>query len=187
MVKSLRLKKTSQSADNDDELHLSKWKSETSPPNLLQIHMHQLGRDLLERRAGGWHTGQWVPAGIDRGMSRPPTPPEAPSVRFSPSQQAHQRFTPKPADRPTRASTMQASKTKSLTKRRVILKWLISEIQRLFPSTSSDLTQRQSASSSLEIKPSYLVAPIQINLSAKGRCEGNQQLWINVDNQVINY
>ena len=78
--------------------------SSKSSPN---PHAHQLGRDLLERRAGGCHTGLWVPAGIDWGMSRPPTPPEAPSVRFSPSQQAHQRFTTKPAPcKPARPSAL---------------------------------------------------------------------------------
>ena len=154
-----------------------------NPRHLLQIAQSTCSSAWKRSvgKEGGWVAHRAVSASWYRLRHESPTN----TTRGTLSQ-----IQPKPAGPPkihTEASTMQASKTISFTKWRVALKWLISEIQRFFPSTSSDLTQRQSASSSLEIKPTYLVAPIQINLSAKGRCEGNQQLWINVDNQVINY
>ena len=120
VTKSWRLKKTSKSADNDDKLHLSKCKSETSPPNPESTCSSAWKRSV--GKESGWVPHRAVSASWYRLRHESPT---------NTSRGTLSQIQPKPAgppkihteaSRPTRASTMRASKTTSFTKRRVALK-----------------------------------------------------------------
>ena len=100
VTKSWRLKKTSKSADNDDKLHLSKCKSETSPPNPESTCSSAWKRSV--GKEGGWvpHravSASWYrlrhesPTNTTRGtLSQIQSKPAGPPKDSHRSQQAHQ-------------------------------------------------------------------------------------------------